>query len=101
VIVNKPPQIHNQSEYQLFTEMIDEFETSTGGAQGSAYTELWLRPYGDYVRASAKFVEAFAFYSDEENEGDDVASQLTYDSVPAFVETIPFMQNFVHYTQTA
>lgn len=57
MIVNKPPDLTNATQYEMFMDMVDEFENGTTGSQGPDFTFLWLRMYRKFLNIiNSKFV---------------------------------------------
>uniref|UniRef100_A0A914WWF6 SSD domain-containing protein n=1 Tax=Plectus sambesii TaxID=2011161 RepID=A0A914WWF6_9BILA len=86
IIMNKPPDISNATEYQLFYEAIATLEGYPNSCEPER-NQVWLRQYEKFDREAFQLASA---WSDENYT-------LSYDSLPEYLHDDPMASNSVKY----
>uniref|UniRef100_A0A914VWV2 SSD domain-containing protein n=1 Tax=Plectus sambesii TaxID=2011161 RepID=A0A914VWV2_9BILA len=88
ILVNRPPQVDNNTEYQHFMSSIKQFQ-SMSNACGPNMTSLWLTDYAAFDNEAHDTAALFGMDSDH---------HLTYANVPEFLKSYAQYQGVVHWS---
>jgi hypothetical protein len=89
VIINKPPDITNRTDYRLFFKVVATLESFPNSCEQER-NQVWLRQYEEFDKSMH---EAASIWNEE-----DLNYTLTYASVPEFLELNPMAKNTVKWS---